>query len=99
MLTPFSGIEPKHASQSNSGRRAVGIELQAVILAQRPVNNLTELESEMDAPSLFDTEALCVKDELSQPLRGLQSTRAGRLCINTLRRTNHSQKEFPYRKD
>lgn len=57
VLTPFAGIGSELYQAVKLGRRAIGIELKPSYW-RTAVDNLTELESEMEAPSLFDAEAL-----------------------------------------
>ena len=56
VLTPFAGIGSELYQSVKLGRRAVGIELKPSYW-RTAVDNLTKLESEMDAPSLFDEAA------------------------------------------
>lgn len=56
VLTPFAGIGSELYQSLKLGRRAVGIELKPSYW-RTAVDNLTRLESELEAPSLFD-EAL-----------------------------------------
>ena len=56
VLTPFAGIGSELYQSVKLGRRAIGIELKPSYW-RTAVENLTKLESEMDAPTLFD-EAL-----------------------------------------
>lgn len=53
VLTPFGGIGSELYQSVKRGRRAVGIELKRSYW-EAAVTNLTELEAEMHAPSLFD---------------------------------------------
>jgi hypothetical protein len=53
VLTPFAGIGSELYQSVKLGRRAIGIELKPSYW-RTAVDNLTELESEMDVPSLFD---------------------------------------------
>ncbi len=53
VLTPFAGIGSELYQSVKLGRRAVGIELKPSYW-QTAVDNLTHLESEMEAPGLFD---------------------------------------------
>jgi DNA modification methylase len=56
VLTPFAGIGSELYQSVKLGRRAIGIELKPSYW-RTAVDNLTKLESEMDAPSLFDEAA------------------------------------------
>jgi DNA modification methylase len=56
VLTPFAGIGSELYQSLKLGRRAIGIELKPSYW-RTAVDNLTRLESELEAPSLFD-EAL-----------------------------------------
>ena len=56
VLTPFAGIGSELYQSVKRGRRAIGIELKPEYWATA-VDNLTRLEAEMAAPSLFDSEA------------------------------------------
>ena len=56
VLTPFAGIGSELYQSVKLGRRAVGIELKPSYW-RTAVDNLTELEAELTAPSLFDAEA------------------------------------------
>lgn len=53
VLTPFAGIGSELYQSVKRGRRAIGIELKPSYW-QAAVNNLTALEAEMTAPTLFD---------------------------------------------
>jgi len=53
ILTPFAGIGSELYQSLKRGRRAIGIELKPSYWATA-VDNLTRLESELSAPSLFD---------------------------------------------
>jgi DNA modification methylase len=53
VLTPFAGIGSELYQSVKLGRRAVGIELKPSYW-RTAVENLTELESQMEAPTLFD---------------------------------------------
>lgn len=53
VLTTFAGIGSELYQSVKLGRRAIGIELKPTYW-RTAVDNLTRLESEMDAPSLFD---------------------------------------------
>lgn len=53
VLTPFAGIGSELYQAVKLGRRAIGVELKPSYW-RTAVENLTELESEMDAPNLFD---------------------------------------------
>lgn len=55
VLTPFAGIGSELYQSVKLGRRAVGIELKPSYW-RTAVDNLTELEAELSAPSLFDLE-------------------------------------------
>lgn len=57
VLTPFAGIGSELYVSVKLGRRAIGIELKPSYW-RTAVDNLTELESQMDAPSLFDVVEL-----------------------------------------
>ena len=56
VLTPFAGIGSELYQAVKRDRRAIGIELKPEYWATA-VDNLTRLEAEMAAPSLFDSEA------------------------------------------
>ncbi len=56
VLTPFGGIGSELYQSVKRGRRAVGIELKPSYW-RAAVENLTELEADLHAPSLFDAEA------------------------------------------
>lgn len=56
VLTPFAGIGSELYQAVKLGRRAVGIELKPSYW-RTAVDNLTELESQLHAPSLFDVES------------------------------------------
>lgn len=53
ILTPFAGIGSELYQAVKLGRRAVGIELKPSYW-RTAVENLTELEAQLEAPSLFD---------------------------------------------
>jgi DNA modification methylase len=53
VLTPFAGIGSELYQSVKLGRRAIGIELKPSYW-RTAVENLTDLESEMAVPSLFD---------------------------------------------
>lgn len=53
VLTPFGGIGSELYQSVKRGRRAIGIELKPSYW-RAAVENLTELEAELHAPSLFD---------------------------------------------
>jgi hypothetical protein len=55
VLTPFAGIGSELYVAMNHGRRAVGCELKPSYW-RTAVDNLTNLESELDMPSLFDLD-------------------------------------------
>lgn len=55
VLTPFAGIGSELYQSVKLGRRAVGIELKPSYW-RTAVDNLTALEAELSAPSLFDLE-------------------------------------------
>lgn len=57
VLTPFAGIGSELYQSVKLGRRAIGIELKPSYW-RTAVENLTELEAELDTPSLFDDKAL-----------------------------------------
>jgi DNA modification methylase len=59
VLTPFAGIGSELYQSVKLGRRAIGIELKPSYW-RTAVDNLTELESQMEAPSLFDDVMLDV---------------------------------------
>lgn len=56
VLTPFAGIGSELYQSVKRGRRAVGIELKPSYW-RAAVDNLTELEAELTAPTLFDEAA------------------------------------------
>ncbi len=56
VLTPFAGIGSELYQAVKLGRRAIGIELKPSYW-RTAVENMTELEAEMDAPTLFDEVA------------------------------------------
>ncbi len=57
VLTPFAGIGSELYQSVKLGRRAVGIELKPSYW-RTAVENMTQLEAEMETPSLFDSEAM-----------------------------------------
>ena len=56
VLTPFAGIGSELYQSIKRGRRAVGCELKAAYW-RTAVDNLTRLEADLTAPTLFDLEA------------------------------------------
>ena len=56
VLTPFAGIGSELYQSVKRGRRAIGVELKPEYWATA-VDNLTRLEAELSAPSLFDSES------------------------------------------
>ena len=55
VLTPFLGIGSEVFAAVEMGRKGIGIELKPSYW-RTAVDNLTELEAELSAPSLFDLE-------------------------------------------